>query len=243
MMKIPIFILLSFYLSSAMSQLFNEKLRLLEHENKGCPLNSQCSKENGLKFLEWSKSLKIYDKEQQYRELKKFFKKNGIPVDFLAKESLIEENDIVLLNSKCRHHNPKNSLRKIVKGTYFTKNISFEKDGFNFDTINVFEQKKLTAYPTSYGDLPIFIKDNRLFYLKDYEDFLYQVSIGVKGDIQLENLPGSLYAKAQSKKVKDFKCPENKTEHSSLYTSSYCQKIWDIDSNTLKTIQVFWSCP
>ncbi len=221
----------------------HQGFKSFEHENIGCPINSLCSKRSGLLIQEWEKLLASKNSSAKTKKLQKFFNNNGAPTRFLAKKSLQDKKDVVLNSSRCKAHNPKNANNALYKGLAFSQKIE-KNPQMLFDKIHLFEtDKKITTYYASYGARPLFIKENRLFFLEDFDNELYQISLSVDGGLKLENLPTRLFSQAQGKRIKEIKCPKEKKQKEDRYLSSYCQKIWDIDSNKMKTIQVFWSCP
>lgn len=241
-MKFALLILFSTSLAFAQNLGEVSSFKDIEHKNKGCPINSDCSKTNGILMQQWNKIF-IHEKSaKRFKLMKKFSVEHGLPLQFLADKDVKKQYDPILWNSRCRHHNPKNPNNNIYQGMMFTKSIPLKGD-LNFDPVYVFHKGKATKYMLPYQDKPFFIKGDRVYILKDYDDYFYQISVGKKGDFRLENEQLSIFTKSTSKKIKEFPCPENKIEKSDLYTSTYCQKVWDIDTNEMKTVQVFWSCP
>lgn len=243
MKKIYLALISSLVLSAyAQPEKIKEKLRVYEHENKGCPINSICSEKNGARMLEWERILEKSPGPTKIEDKKKFFENNGVPIHFLSKKSLSESQDVILSASRCRIHNPKNPFNALYKGTIFSNKIP-SVDGMYFDEIHVFKDKEPITYNVAHEGKPYFIKDKRLFFLEDFEDNFYQISIGMKGDIKLEDLPQRLFGQSQSKRINDVPCPESKKAKEDRYNSTYCQKIWNIDTNEMVTIQTYWSCP
>lgn len=226
----------------AIAQPIKEKIRIYEHENKGCPINSLCSKSNGELMLEWERVLELSNPKAQKKSVSEFIKNNGLPVIFLSKKSLKEKHDVILSASRCRIHNPKNPYNALYKGIIFSKSIP-TIDGMLTDEVHVFDDKNVKTYRVAHEAIPLFIKDQKLHFLEDFEDNFYQTSVDSKGNIQLVDLPQRLYGQAQSKKIKEIACPEQKKDKKDFYNSTYCQKIWNIDTNKMQTIQVYWSCP
>lgn len=220
-----------------------ETFKDIEHKNKGCPINSDCSLNNGKLFREWT-SIFIHESSQKRMDLlKQFEKKNGLPFEFLTTKEVKEKYDPILFNSRCKQHNPKNPHNNIYQATMFFKKLPLDNKLLAFDKIILFEKDKKITYQVSYQDRPHFIKDDRLFFLKDVDDYFYQISMGKDGDYKLEDMNISVFTRADGKKIKEVPCPENKEDNNDRYTSTYCQQIWDMDTNEMKTIQVFWSCP
>jgi hypothetical protein len=226
-----------------MAQITETGLMSLDHKNAGCPINSICSKKNGNLLNKWEKLLGIMHIKNRRKAIKEFHQLNGSPLHFLSKKSLHKTSDVILWNSRCRIHNPKNPHNAIYKGILFSSMIP-SVDGMFFDEIKVLKDKKVQSYDVGYEYRPVFMKSNRLFFLHDFEDYFYQSSIGMKGKIKIENLKQNIFTKAQSRMVKEVPCPkELRSERNSMYSSSYCQKILDKDNGKLVTILINWSCP
>lgn len=226
------------------SQISEQGLRSFEHENPGCPINSICSKKSGNLLVKWEKLLGIMHIKNRKKAINSFHKLNGSPIHFLSKKQIHKENkEVVLWNSRCRIHNPKNPHNAIYKGIIFTSKVP-KIEGITLDTIRTVVNKKVIEYKVGYEDRPIFMKAGRLFFLNDFEDYFYQSSIDLMGNIKIENIRQTIFTRAQSKMVKEVPCPkELKPERNPLYTSNYCQNILNKDTGKLITININWSCP
>jgi hypothetical protein len=214
----------------------------MKHENPGCPLNSECSKESGKLISTWEKLLKSTNEKNQYKKISTFHKEHGLPIEFLTTQKSKIALDPVLWDSRCRLHNPKNPNNNILKGVKFLKN-SPKSEHVIFTPITLYSGTEKVLYEVPYQDQPILIKNNKIIVLKDYDDYYYQLAIGPNGKFEVANLPHTLISKALSQKIKETKCPEEMKFNDNYFKKTYCQKILDLDTNSLKTIQYAWSCP
>lgn len=214
----------------------------LMHENKGCPINSHCSKASGQLLLEWQKLIDSLDEKTKVTKLNEFKNKMGTPIQFLVEKSESKHSDIILWNSRCRKHNPINPNNDILKGMAFLKEIKNDKN-HQFPPIRIYDGSAIYNYFIPYQDQVYFIKNNELVILKDYEDFYYQIAVTKEGTYKFVSFPNSLITMALDKKVNDIKCPKEMEINQTFFVKTYCQKILDLDSNDLKIIQYAWTCP
>ncbi|MBD64242.1 MAG: hypothetical protein CME62_03490 [Halobacteriovoraceae bacterium] len=240
-LTLPLFIM-SLALAQVSDSTQLKTLRDVEHEIPGCPINSICDKERGKQIKEFETILKISNSEKRHQKLKTYAKNTGLPLRVLTPREPAKKENVILWDSRCKIHNPINPNDKIFQGLYITKDIPLQTK-LHFDSVYLFEGDEIKEFKVPYRDKPLFMKNNKLFFLKDYDDQLYQISLNEKGKFNIENLDANVFTMAQSRRVKEVPCPENKKAVGELHTESYCQKIWDIDTNKLKLIQVFWSCP
>jgi len=217
------------------------KLDIIEHEFRGCPINSICSKKMGEKLLDWEKVLKKTTIDNRLKVLKSYNSKHGIPLQFLAKKEVMEDIDPVMYSSNCKLHNPRNPNNNIYRSTQFFNELPSSKD-IVFNKVILYDENEKIEYKLPYHDQVILIKDNKLVSIKDYDDYYFQYSIDPKGKVDLVNFPYSIIEKANHKNIRDAKCPEKMDFNDSYFEKTFCQKIYDIDSNKLKMIQMTWSC-
>lgn len=217
-------------------------LKDMEHKNKGCPINSDCSKQMGKRIQKWEKLLAKSDRKNFNKLLKDYLKTDGLPILFLTtKESKIAL-DPVLHSSRCKQHNPKNPNNNIMKGMAFFKSAPKSKH-VTFTSVRVYDEDQKRDYYIPYQDQVILMKNNELIVLKDYDDTYFQMGVSPTGAYAIHNLSYNVIQKALEKKIKETKCPEKMKVNTPYFSKNYCQKIYDLDTNTLKTIQYSWSCP
>ncbi len=221
---------------------FLNKLKTLEHENPGCPFNSICSKPSGKLLQNWEKMLGKIDDKNKLKQLKAFKKAHGIPLEFLTTKDARIPIDPIMFNSRCKLHNPKNPHNNIYKGIKFLKKI-VKSEHMHFPTVVVYDGKKKTHYKIPYQDQVLFIQNEQLIILKDYDDTFYQIGVATDGNFYFKNFPHSLITQALEKKVKEIKCPDKIDYDERYFSTTYCQKVLDLESNKLKMIQYTFTCP
>lgn len=216
----------------------------LVHENKGCPINSSCSKASGQKRLDFENLIKNLNekKENHTAELIKFHKEHGLPIQFLTTQKAKIALDPIIWSSRCDFHNPRNPNQDVLKAEKFFKKLPTAEQVV-LTPIVVYNGSKKTTYHIPYGDQVSFIKNDKLVLLKDYDDFYYQIAVGVDGEFEVVDHSLTLTNMALDKKIPDIKCPEEMTIDKKYFSRSYCNKTLDLDSNDLKIVQYAWSCP
>lgn len=254
MYSMPVLVLFSiFFLSSNESFAFSKKHleRLkskkditygdLAHEHIGCPESSECSAQNGLKIKQWLKILSAYNKDPKVlaTAIERYRVKQGIPVTFLAYDTkqLKQSVDPVIWDSRCRHHSVKGKT-KIIKGMKFFRNNPKSKD---IIFTNVKMGKKNFKIP--YGDQPLLIWKGGLIIIKDYDDYLYHLSISTNGKWKVKYVPAKIIKKGRISKS-SVQCKERpKTKPNEYFLGSYCSKIWNEDKKDYEIIEQQWACP
>lgn len=246
-LALVIYFLASANHSIALTKNHLERLRIkkdityvdLIHENPGCPENSECSKPNGIKLLEWVKTLKTYSNNPKILslQLERYRKKNGLPIMFLAEDTkeLKLSIDPIIWDSRCRHHNQKDKVKIIKAMKFFRNNPKTEK--IKFTQVKV--GKKIFEIP--YGDQPLMIWKKGLILIKDYEDYLYHLSIKESGNWKILYVPSRLIKKGRVSK-NNIKCKE-KAKPNKYFLGSYCSKIWNEDKKDYEIVEIQWSCP
>ena len=212
-----------------------------EHQNPGCPINSECSPASGMLLQKWTKMLDANPRNLA-EAINKFQKKHGSPIQVLAKKSIYQTDDPILWNSRCPLHNPKNPNEAVFRGLLFIKNKLQHKVA-KFGMVSLFEGESKIDYSIPYGDQVTLIKNNSLVILKDFEDHFYKIAVKPDGSFQAVDIPSKLINKALAKKIKDHPCPVKQTADGTYFSQVYCQKVLDLDTNQLKTIQLSWACP
>lgn len=241
-MKIKVFTL-SLFLTQGLFAVgvMDPKVQEFEHENPGCPINSNCSKDMGILLNQWLKVLET-GKSDKVKKLNLFRKKYGSPIQLMGRKEIYENADPVMWNSRCKFHNPKNPNNTVYRGFAFLKE-KINLENAVFTPVFVYEGTEKKEYRIPYGDSVALIQNDELIVLKDYEDHFYKIAIKPDGNYRFLEIPNPTTRRALAKKIKDYKCPEEKSADKVYFDKYFCQRVLDIDSNQLKTIQVGWSCP
>lgn len=230
------------YSNDAVTKQTFESFDVLLHENKGCPINSYCSKSSGKKLKTWEDLIENITEKNKISKLKSYQKKHGFPLQFLTTEKAKEKLDPIMWKSRCDLHNPRNPNSRISRALSFFKKIP-NSELTKFVPVRVYDGGSKVDYKMPYQDQVNFLKDGKIVLLKEYDDFFYQIAIDPKGEITVVNHSYQLINLAMDKKVAETKCPAPLKIDETFFAKSYCQKILDLDTNDLKIIQYAWSCP
>ncbi len=218
------------------------KKDLFFHNNAGCPLNAICSKTMGTQIKKWEKLIANTTEKNKVKNLSAYHQKQGLPIHFLTTIDAQVALDPVMWSSRCKFHNPKNPHRNVYKAMKFLKSSQKSKL-INFTKIWLYDGKEKITYYLPYQDQVVLIQNNKLVVTKDYDDFYYQMSFARDRSFQITNLPHATIRKALDKQVKEYKCPDTVDYDDKYFSNTYCQKVLDLDTNKLRTIQYTYSCP
>lgn len=236
-----------------------------EHENSGCPENSDCSKELGLLRKTWTELFKsfstlpnseIASKIENYRE------KNGILVDFYSQEKSKERFPAIIYESNCPKHNKKDSI-KIVVGSTFIKdavnsmaqvkiNQKTEKipigDLLQLDPVFIIDENNIIKkYFIPRNEKPIYVEEDSIIILLDNDTIFYGLKINSKGEWKIISPDSSDLVKDA---ISDVPCPQNpkiseylsSNEFKNTYQDHFCQSILDLKTKKKKTMLISWAC-
>ena len=217
------------------------KVQEFEHENPGCPINSECSEEMGKLLNKWLVTLKGPQKTK-VKKLNEFKKKHGSPIQMLGRKDVYENADPVLWNSRCKIHNPKNPNNTVFRGFVFLKD-KIELENAMFTSVFLYDGTERTEYKIPYGDTVALVQNDELIILKDFDDHFYKIAVKPDGTYRFVDLPHQTTRNALAKKIKDYACPKEQSADKVYFEKYYCQRVLDLDSNRLRTIQTSWACP
>ena len=232
-MKAHIFFTLFILLITINTKAQGIKFEDLKHPNKGCLENSICSKHNGLMINKWRK---LKDKKTQ--KIEQFRQIEGLPIQFLTKKENFLSLDPVAFKSRCKQHNSKNTNQQIFKAiTFLRNNPKSNKLIFT----KVLRRKKNISYEIPYGEQPLLLKDNKVFFVRDFEDIYFNMSVSQDGMWKVENLDSKIIKSAILYK-EPSKC-KRMLNNNEYFSSSYCLNIWNTNTKKTEQIEVSWSCP
>lgn len=206
----------------------------LSHENPGCPENSICSKEMGIKMKSWNKFIMSLKKESTPgRKLEAFRKKHGIPVTFLTTKESSLSIDPIFFHTRCQKHKSKEAEQVIYKGTQFFRNNPNTKFAM-FDKVEVLNEGQSSTFELPYEELPILIKDKMLIVPRDYDNVYYHLGVDKKGKWKIITPKKSDIAKALQT-MDSIDCPTKEKEY-------FCKSIWNADTRKAQIIKLAWKC-
>ncbi len=216
----------------------------MEHENKGCPINSICSKTAGQMRINFNQIIKEINAKPQdkIKKLNNFLKETGLPLIFLTDKNAQKTIDPIMWNSSCKLHNSKNPNNAIMKAEKFLKEIR-PADQMIFNPLRVYLEKTEIDLFVPFQSSLVMLDGDKVITINDFEDMFYQLSINPSGKLNVTNYSSKEINDALSKKISDVKCPKEMDVDSDYYQKAYCSKLWDIKAKKLRTIQFAWACP
>jgi hypothetical protein len=211
----------------------------LKHENPNCPENSICSKANGKKVKYWNDRTNGRNIKDITRKAEKIRSEIGLPVLFLTTQGSNKAIDPIMWNSRCRSHNPKDKTKTIFKAVKFFRNDP-KSEHVNLVTINTVKRKNNITFKIPYEAQPLLIWKGKIFFIQEFDDVLFHMSISKKGKWKAEYIPTSILSKARFER-EDTKCKLTQKPNQ-FYNTSYCTNVWNADLKAKETLEHSWSC-
>ena len=168
--------------------------------HKGCPANALCSKKAGQLRHQW-KQLLIQSRKYSNRtkSLETFRLQKGIPLSVWSLPGKDTARG-VHFDSPCEKW-----MKSEVFASDFTKLNEFVvRRGY------LLKNKTIRPYLVPRGDVPLYEKNDRLYYNRHFQGEYYGISIGPKGDIRTRKtvMPSMPYDFPQK-----TTCPQNLLNH------------------------------
>lgn len=217
-------------------------------EHAGCPENAYCQKPTGEIRQKWLNQLEDL-KQGKITEAKlnaDLQKEYGLPVANWAAEEASVLPRIIMWDSPCSQH--KREASKFYISEIFRKNLKLsevkEYTSLYFPkTFGVDQNKKVYSLIIPRGDIPVFMENGSLFYLKEDEGKYYGLLVGQNGELKV--------TKVQTIKEtpKDAVCLKEQVDQflreapsPTFFQGYHCKDIWDKNSKSYKTMLFGWSC-
>ncbi len=216
-----------------------------EHQNKGCPENSECDKVMGLQLSRWKKllsSLKSsgFTEEKKAQLLDEFRSKYGIPVDFYTTIKSQQGFKPLYFSSPCSNHNFKDDSKKILRGTAFIKGIGKEaaiiwRDQAQMEVpigellrpqpVRVYFKESPVDYFLPLGDQPLYLTGEYVYVLREDDEVFYTLRVSRDGEWKI--VPTELSRLSSREERRDnAKCPDEKT-NSEVFKIDFCKTTYD----------------
>jgi hypothetical protein len=285
-MKTKLFSLLFLVLSSSIfAQNLTPEQRVLElkkkkdltiedfdHENAGCPENSDCTKEMGLHRKKWQGLLRSLNKMKKesleiVTSLEDFRRKNGIPVSFYTNVGAFKRFSPIIFESSCALHNPKKKENKILIGEAYIKDlhdkvahIQIQDTSHDIplgelvylDPVYVYDplhpEKNLIFFIPK-GEKPIYINGDEITLLLEEEGVYYGLTIKTSGEWKITSTKTHKELGLEEFN-QDVPCSKNdeankyfgKEIYKLYYQDNFCQTIYDLKTKTQLQMRLPWSC-
>jgi hypothetical protein len=285
-MKTKLFSLLFLTLSSSIyAQNLTPEQRVLElkkkkvltmedfdHENVGCPENSDCTKEMGLHRKNWLNLIRSISKMKKdsndfISSLEDFRKKNGILTSFYTNIGAFKRFSPIIFESSCPLHNPKKKENKILIGEAFIKD-AHEKiahikiqdishdipmgDLVYLDPVYIYDPlhpEKNQIFYLPKGEKPIYLNGDEITVLMEVEGVYFGLAIKASGDWKITSTKTHKDLGLEEFN-QDVPCVKNDEAnkfygqeiYKRYYQDNFCQTIYDLKSKTQFQMRLPWSC-
>lgn len=242
----PKYILLLILISST----FNTFVHALEYskiEFEGCPENAFCKKETGANRRKWIEQLRAFSIGKiSEQKLNSFVQAEyGLPVSGWAQEEASLRPNVLMWDSPCKQHSK--STNKYYIAEIFRKNFKVSELS---ELPNLFFSRAIFLNGNSpysvvipRGDAPLFIKDGRLYFLREEEGIFYGLLIDKDGRFTVTKNETSAETPKETSCTKEQIAQFNREAPSpNFYQGTYCKEIWDKTNKNYTTLLFGWSC-
>jgi hypothetical protein len=223
-------------------------LEYLKIEYPGCPENAYCQKNTGEVRRHWLDNLAAFNSNQMSESNFNAYiqKNNGVPVAGWAMEEAGVLPRIMMWDSPCKQH--KQEASKFYISDFFRKNLDSNeiKEYTNIyfpRAVLLDKNKKAFSMIVPRGDIPTFIENGFLHYLKEDDGKYYGFHINKNGDIKVTK------PEIVKELPKDVVCLKEQIDlfmreapSPTFYQSYHCMGIWDKNSKTYKPMLFGRSC-
>lgn len=231
-----------------------------EHQNKGCPENSECDEVMGLQLSRWKKLLseikKSKDSEEKRAEtLENFRSKYGIPVEFYTTLKSQQGFRPLYFNSPCSHHNFKDDSKKILKGTAFLKGLSSKsaiiwrdqaqmevptEELLRAQPVRVYQKEGPEDYYLPLNDQPLYLTGKYLYVLREDDEVFYTLRISPEGEWRI--VPTEFSKLSSREERRDYaKCPDEKTA-TDVFKIDFCKSVYDEKEEKSQIVRMHQGC-
>jgi hypothetical protein len=217
-------------------------------EFAGCPENSYCQKETGIVRTQWLNELEKFSKNKlSETQFNNFLQSNyGLPISNWAAEEASVLPRIMMWDSPCQQH--KKEASRFYISDFFRKNLkeSELKEFSNLyfpKAIGLDKNKKPFTIVIPRGEIPTYIENDFLYFLREDEGNYYGLKINREGTIKISKLEKII------EPIKEAVCLKEQVDlffrispSPSFYSGYICKDIWDRTSKIYKTMLFGWSC-
>lgn len=233
-----------------------------EHQNKGCPENSECDPVMGHQMQNWKTLVKrLADQqgpsEKKIQEVEEFRAKAGIPAEFYTYKKSQQGFRPLYFNSPCKDHNPKIQENRVLRGSAFIKSIQKDKAIVWRDQTQIevpvgelFIPQPVTAlnptgavnYLIPIDDQPLFIKEKALHIVREEEGFFYMLRIEPSGDWKIVDIDLTRLSEWEDKR-EYVTCPAEKEKKTPKeFGVTFCKSVWDEDLKKPVVVRMHAGC-
>ncbi len=239
-----------------------KSLEDFEHQNKGCPANSECDVVMGHQMKNWKELIKKLAESEisqakKVQEVEEFRARTGIPAEFYTYRKSQQGFRPLFFNSPCKEHNPKKEEDKVLRGTSFLKSMTSTKatvwrDQAQIEVpvgallipqpITVFTSTGAVNYVIPIDDQPLFIREKALHIVREEEGFFFVLKVESSGDWKVVDVDLTRLSEWEDKR-EYVTCPAEKEKKiPKEFGAPFCKSVWDEDLKKPVVVRMHAGC-
>lgn len=210
---------------------------MIDHAYEGCPTNSECTKELGIKRKSWSDLLQ---KHSSLSDLKALTQKYGHPFKVWFEPKKVDNSKLISWNSPCDIHNKEEQI--IRTGEYFLKSHLKTSEAILFHKVYFEKGNEVIEYIIPRDESPLYKDGNDLIFLLEEKGRFYGLKVTAQNDFSLIKSPATkVFSETVScpKKLSDY---FKKNASKELYSFFNCKALWNVKTKKLETFIVGKAC-
>jgi hypothetical protein len=234
-----------------------------EHQNKGCPANSECDTVMGHQIGKWSELTKKLQEDEKLTsekraiELEDYRARSGIPAEFYTYRRSQQGFKPLFFNSPCKEHNSKKDEERVLRGSAFIKSMNKDKaiiwrDQAQMEVpvgqilipqpVTVFAPTGAMTYYLPIDEQPLFIKDKALYIVREEEGLFYVLKVDPTGDWKIVDLDLTKLSDWEDKR-EYVTCPVEKEKKTPKeFGVTFCKSVWDEDAKKTVVVKMHAGC-
>jgi hypothetical protein len=224
----------TFLFALMLSSHAKDPLSLFDHENPGCPENSTCSKEMGLFYERWTKTI-----TKKEKALNNFLRAEGMPFSVWTRPTTNKAKKwLIEWDSPCSNHRDADNKRLFNTSYIKVKNLKNFKDQKEYVIREIIRQNasKVVIYKAPRHDLPSYTDGENLIYDQFHEGHYYTLKINDQGKLSIvgkRTYKSSRHKDCTPELIKAFR---SRNYPKGLYQYHSCRKLWDVKTKTWQNI-------
>lgn len=206
---------------------------IVDHLFKGCPTNALCSRETG-EILDEFKSL--LDRRKDLKTLNLFKDKSGIPFEVYGNDPALKIQNLHVFHweSPCANHNIEGQkiyqTGLLIKNISEIKSLSQKKKMFPRFALVEENKKSIKKITIMRGDAPLYFDRLRPVFVQEFENNFYGVLIDGDGSLKIiDQIRPELMPDSHACSKDLLQSFQNEDYPRNVYSSYFCQKIYDIN--------------
>ncbi len=235
-----------------------------DHENSGCPENSECDQVMGLQYKRWQNLLRnLQLKKSTPQKITQFIQGHlenyGIPTEFYTTHKSAKSFKPISYNSPCRDHNPKGKpLERVLRGISFVKKTTKDSaviwrdqavlevplnEDFNLADLTIQTDSGEQNLKLPLDEEPLYLNKDGAVFIREDDGLFYALQIQFSGEWKIVNVDMTNLTNFDSRK-RSIECgtKEKAPKLSGPYTYAICKEIWDDSAKKLRPIILRRGC-